>query len=415
LKSLVQHLTSVIIQHKNSQTWQRSRTAKPPENRPKSEEFRLIQQAAYSLYNAVGTACTAHTVHNVHISLQPALDGTTTRVRFNVAFIQHPTAPGNAIWIDVESTIKSSEILSQLDSTSGSGENPSLKRQREVERGNCSSAVRKRVHFKPQSLPIQPLCSQVDVDGIPNLHMQRNFCKVVKRLLRQQERNSCIGLLGDNETGKHLAYLATRTSITTTATSLSEIISQPKSDITKGMSHYERVRLAKHLATAVLYYHTTPWLNRAWRSEDVHFFDSHDSSTEQPKHVLPYMTSSVSTESQSAPPEYHRFIRNPVLFGLGIMLLEVAFQAPFKTLSQSIDCQEGGDSDFVEYFTACRVVELIPGKISASFRDIIKKCLYCDFGHDSDFTSPGLQQAFYNNVITVLDDLEELFKKLQVD
>lgn len=181
------------------------------------------------------------------------------------------------------------------------------------------------------------------------------------------------------------------------------------------MSQYERVRLAKYLATAVLYCHATPWLNRAWRSEDIHFFDSPDPSVEQPQHVCAYMTSSVSTESLPASPAYPRLIRNPVLFGLGVMFLELAFQVPLAALARSIDREEGGKPDFDEYFTARRVVEFSHGKISKSFKEVIKRCLYCDFGHDDDFKSHALQQAFYNNVITVLDDLEEQFRELQLD
>lgn len=417
MESLVKNFGSVINQPKKNHTctWQASTIDRIPECRRKFEDFRVIQQAARSLYDAVGSACAAHTVHNVHISLQPAINGTTTRVRFNIAFIQHPRAPGNAAWIDVESTITSHESYSQLAFTSSSSENPSLKRQREVKREIYSSAPRKRVQFKLPAAPIQPLCSKADVDEIPYLHIQRNFCKVVERFLNQKERNTCIGLLGDNGTCKHLAYLGSRTSITTAAKSLSELISQPRSDITKEMSQYERVRLAKYLATAVLYCHATPWLNRAWRSEDIHFFDSPDPSVEQPQHVCAYMTSSVSTESLPASPAYPRLIRNPVLFGLGVMFLELAFQVPLAALARSIDREEGGKPDFDEYFTARRVVEFSHGKISKSFKEVIKRCLYCDFGHDDDFKSHALQQAFYNNVITVLDDLEEQFRELQLD
>ncbi|KAJ6032530.1 hypothetical protein N7540_003262 [Penicillium herquei] len=415
LVSLVQNFRSVINQPEEPHTWQESRIGKRNECRQRFEDFRIIQKAAHSLYDAVGTACAAHTIHNVHISLQPALAGTKDRVQFNVAFIQHQQVPGNAVWIDVESTIKSRDGYSQLEITSSSEKNYSLKRQRDAERENCSSKQRKRVQFKLPVAPTQPLCSIANLVEIPHLHIQRNFCKVVERFLNQQERNSCIGLLGDNGTCKHLAYLAGRNSVANTAKSLSELISQPRSDIMTEMSQYERVRLAKYLATAVLYYHATPWLNRAWRSEDIHLFDNSDSSIEQPQHVLAYMTSSVSNKSQSASPMYHRFIRNPVLFGLGVMFLEIAFQVPLSSLQQSIDLQEEDKSDFVEYFTARRVVEFSHGKISKSFKDVIKRCLYCDFGHDNDFKSPALQQAFYNNVITVLDDLEERFRELQLD
>lgn len=357
------------------------------------------------------TACAEHPVHNVHMSLQPTLDGTTTRVQFNFALVQRPKAPGKTVWIDVESTIKSPESSLQLESTSCSDRKCSLKRQREEERGKCSSAIRKRVQFKIPPAALQSLCSKSEVVEIPKLHIQRNFCKRVKRLLDHQELSDCIGLLGDNGTCKHMAYLAKQTRIVEAGTSLSEIISQPR-DITKEMSLYERVRLAKHLAIAVLCYHSTPWLNRAWRSEDVHLFHNRDSTIQHPQHAIPYMMSSISAESQPVSPGYHRFVQNPVLFGLGVIFLEIAFQAPIAALRRSIDL-EGGDSDFVEYFTARRVAKICNGKISKSFKEVITRCLYCKFGHDSDFKSLAFQRDFYNDVIVVLDGLEHVFRDLQ--
>ena len=46
----------------------------------------------------------------------------------------------------------------------------------------------------------------------------------------------------------------------------------------KEMGTYERVRLVRYLATAVLYYYSTPWLKKAWSSDDVYFFNDFDIS-----------------------------------------------------------------------------------------------------------------------------------------
>lgn len=124
LDSLIQNFTSTASQPLSPYVRQGSKTTHVSGHRHRFEDFRVIQQAAHSLYDAVGTACTAHTVHNVHISLQPALDGATTRVRFNVAVTQHPKTPGDEVWIDVESTIKSHRGYCELEVGSCSGENP---------------------------------------------------------------------------------------------------------------------------------------------------------------------------------------------------------------------------------------------------------------------------------------------------
>ncbi|KAJ6144078.1 hypothetical protein N7471_003531 [Penicillium samsonianum] len=418
LKSLVQVFASSIPQRKQPRLSEESKIAKTPKGRREFQHFRIVQQAACSLYDALGTACNAHSVHDVHLSLQPDLN--ETRVRFNVAFIQNPMVPGKAVWINVESTIKSSEPSSQPVSTSSSRGHSSLKRPRQLNEAHCPPTSRKRVQFRLLPGPLQSVCPEEPIIGIPNLYLQRNFCTVVERSLHQKECNGCIGLLGDNDICKHLAYMGNQTNSMTASTSLSQLISLSGTDSTGGMGLYERVRLARYLATAVLYYHSTPWLNKAWRSDDVQFFGYHDSLLQQAQHVLPYMTTSIrapnsSMRSHPRSSDYHHIIRNPVLFGLGVMFLELAYQAPLRTLQQPVDLKKGETQGFADYFTAHRLVDDSYRMVSKSFKIIINKCLHCDFGHDSDFASPALQEAFYRDVITGLENLEKVFRELQLD
>ncbi|KAJ5151021.1 uncharacterized protein N7482_010273 [Penicillium canariense] len=420
LKSLVRVFASSILPHKQPQLSEKLTIPGTLQARREFQHFRIVQQAACSLYDAFGTACDTHNVHKVHLSLQPDLDGTSTRVRFNVAFIQHQLTLGNAIWINVESTIKSPGTSSELGSTLLPEGSASLKRPRQLEETQYPPKIRKHVQFQLLSGPSLAPWPEEPIATIPNLYLQRNFCTLVKRSLRLRECNGCIGLLGENEICKHLAYIGNQTNSTATAASLTELILKSSTDTTKHMGLYQRVRLARYLATAVLYYHATPWLNKAWRSDDVHFFGSHDSLLRHAQNVLPYMTTTIqapnsSMQAQSQFSDYHYFIRNPVLFGLGIMLLELAYQAPLGSLQEPVDLEKGTTPGFAEYFTAHRLVEDSYRMVSKSFKTIIKKCLHCDFGHDSDFTSPALQKAFYHDVIGGLENLERVFQELQLD
>lgn len=98
-----------------------------------------------------------------------------------------------------------------------------------------------------------------------------------------------------------------------------------------------------------------------------------------------------------------------------MMLLEIAFEAPFRTLQQTVDLRKGDTPGYADFVTAQRLVSLAGRRTTKDFRDVIKKCLYCDFGHDNDFASPALQEAFYRGVITELERLEKLFQELQID
>lgn len=202
--------------------------------------------------------------------------------------------------------------------------------------------------------------------------------------------------------------------------SLSQLILLSGFNSVEGMGLYERFCLARSLATAVLYYHATPWLKSPWRSEDVQFFADHDSLLKQVQHVLPYVSTSIhapdfSTQTQPQSSDYCYVICNPVLFGLGVMLLELAYQAPLRMLQAPVDLQRGETQGFADYFTAHRLVNNGHSKVSRSFQVIVKKCLHCDFGHDSDFASTALQEAFYHDVIKGLESSEQVFLELQLD
>jgi hypothetical protein len=410
---------SSLPQQKQSQLLEESKTPRKPRARLEFEHFRVVQQAACSLYKALESACSVHNVHNVHISLQPDLNGALNQVKFNIAFVQNPMTPGKAAWINVESTIKSSNKILQQVLTSSVGQSSPLKRPIHVKESNCEPKPRKRVQFELPPGHLHSMFPEEPMTTLPNLYLQRNFCTVIERSLHQQRSNGLIGLLGDNAICKHLAYMGKQTHSMATSSSLSQLISLSATNSTQGMGLYERVRLARHLATAVLYYHATPWLNKAWRSDDVHFFGGHDSLLQQARNVLPYMTTSIqapnSSQLKQICSDYEHFIRNPVLFGLGVMLLELAYQAPLRTLQQPIDLRKGKTQGFADYFTAHRLVDHSYCMVSTSFKVIIKKCLHCDFGHDSDFTNRALQEAFYHDVIGGLENLEKIFQELQLD
>nr|XP_001397435.2 hypothetical protein ANI_1_1438144 [Aspergillus niger CBS 513.88] len=405
LGSIVGVLRSEISREQTPRSSDEARMTRTVIEHYEFQQFRIVQQAACNLYDAFRTACHAHSVHDVHLSLKPDLKGTLTQVRFNLALIQDPsvTTTGKAVWISVESSIKPSDDSFQSSFSTFSTPSTSQKRSRAI------------------SGPVQASSQEKTPITIPKLFLQRNLCTLVQRSLCQGGSGGCIGLLRDDETCKHLAYIDTQTnSSTTSASSLAQLLSRSASKPTRDMGPYECVQLAKYLATAVLYYHATPWLQKAWRSNDVHFLGDHESLLQQTRQALPYITTSIqasasvdSTNTESF--VYRQLIRNPVLFGLGIMFIELTHQVPITALEEHVDQVKGGTRDFVEYFTADRLVTHSNQIVSNGFREIIRKCLHCDFGHNSDFSSPALQEAFHRDVIVGLENLERRLRDLQLN
>ncbi|KAJ5704249.1 hypothetical protein N7493_011387 [Penicillium malachiteum] len=327
--------------------------------------FRVIQKAAHSLYAAFETACNAHSVHDVYLSLQPHFNGNLTLVSFNIAF-ENPQTSGRMAWIDVESTMKSVESLLPT-SPSAVLETPLTNRKREGESESlqCSYPVRKCVQFQTFIQPIQALPSHIPqgpAGTIASLHLQRNFCAVLERSFLRPECTSCLGVLGNSDACKHLAYINTD-GHQAPSPSLSEFIASSKADLTGGLGLYERISIGQKpsygcpllpcdaVALQSLAQRECPIL---WRS---------------------FKPSSTTTRS----------------------ILHSHFDS---SIEQLWIYKKGGTAGFADYFTAQRLVDLAGRRTTKDFRDIIKECLYCNFGHDNDFTSPSLQEAFYRGVIT---------------
>ncbi|KAF9882693.1 hypothetical protein FE257_005520 [Aspergillus nanangensis] len=388
------------------------------------EHFRIVQQAANSLYDALGKSCTEHPLHKVHLSLQPRLNGTSTQVDFSVALGSLNTDSSQhtqSMWINVESIMKTTRSSTQISSRSYpvtetmGGKHPS------DEYGRSPTSKRKRARLHSLSKSTLPSLSMTLRLDVPHLFLQQNLCSVVHRQLHAQLTlcNNYIGILDDNAVYRHLIYINPHTEKASTSASLSELMLLSKTNSTKSLGLYDRVRLAKYLATAVLYYHTSPWLNRHWRSKDVRFFGKEEDAAQlfRSPEALPYISACVQVPNPErgnhVPSEYDLIIRNPVVFGLGVMLLELAYQAPFDNLKQGIDFGQGTVS-FPNYVAAKRLAGDVNVHISASFKKIVKKCLDCDFGYDTDFQSPALQDAFYYQVIGGLEEIEKKLQQLQL-
>ena len=95
--------------------------------------------------------------------------------------------------------------------------------------------------------------------------------------------------------------------------------------VISGISVHERIKLAKILAITVLQYHDTPWLSQLWTSEDIFFFGTQRKSSvlALPDISAPHLNAKV-TSQQSQRLSTSTVARNPFLFSLGAVMIELA-------------------------------------------------------------------------------------------
>ena len=379
------------------------------------------------MYEALRKACTKHTEHLAHFRLGVENivieEESSSQVKFDMAFTHRAFTNnpglGDPVWFLVDSIINEHtescsnnqvECLDRLEK--------SLKRQLEPAPVAASKKVKKTVRFTtlvptpmpmPCFLPESSNLAREDCIG-------NDFCDLIRRRFRQPlQTNTCV-VLENTAQCKQLVYPSpfTATPESRKATSLGQLITstRPQGAVGHIMVH-ERIALAKRLAIAVLQYHATPWLQLSWRSNDVFFFDIEGRSHVQssPDLSAPYINAKIQAQSTQVQAQPQSAIaRNPILFSLGVVFLEIAYGASLESFQQDGDANNG--QLHTEFFTARRLAKLKRTVMGPTFNDIVEQLVEGAFPCGDDLSNPVLQDRYYEDVICPLDRLEQDFSKL---
>ena len=359
------------------------------------ERCHTIRVASQQVYKALGRACTKHTEHLAHFNLhaeqgEEIQEGQSSDIKFKLAF-RHvnlvDSGSGDPLWFMVDSILQdscdngSSQDTDKLDLLG-----MSLKRQFQPPTSCAQKPSVKRVRFQmqpPAASPTLSLGASLRPNNLllPPI-MRRDFCDYLRRYTCKPptKENTCIGMLEATERCKHLVYPLPPMFDTTDKHGLSLegfLTSMSSKKEFFVFPHYERLCLAKNLALAVLQYYATPWLKIAWRSQDILFFRDRKESliTPGPNLSAPYLNMKVvggDGESADRMQASRSLAPNPILFGLGIVLLEIAYSAPLKSLQKPCDLENGIQTQFTEFFTARRLTSSIGREMGSSYGTIVK-------------------------------------------
>ncbi|KAL2071259.1 hypothetical protein VTL71DRAFT_12494 [Oculimacula yallundae] len=444
-------------------------TAFPPQ---KVKESRLIQRASAQLYDAIGIACQSHTEHYAHFQLLPKnVNSTDTEeafVRFNIAFTHDQTgalATLEPVWIAVDSSFLQNTSTASSQSIIQPGEPSSLSQALGRTLAPASPHPRKKLKTQKtvrfmQSPPTcsmsRPLTSQPQQtcsgnsptaqdqqmkppctaltskpsqhSSLPDFCIQHDFCHQLRKscTYSRSPENKYIGYFQKSGPCKHLVYFAAPVAVHnyTQPESLAAIIGlMARKAESEQFLEYERLRLATRLAEAVLQFHATPLLKGYWHSDDVIFFRNgkpDDSASISSPHLNVQVGStkspkSIAQDSQDVDNVTGHMIRNPYLFSLGVVLIELAFQAPLRSLYNTRELNTGQFSALSDFIVASRLSKTISSSLGPMYGKVVRKCLGCDFGQGTtDLSDEKLQAAVYQDVVCELEKLERGFALLQL-
>ena len=201
---------------------------------------------------------------------------------------------------------------------------------------------------------------------------------------------------------------------------LEDILTNARSGL-KPIPIPDKISLARSLAAAVLQYHSTPWLKQEWRSQDIVFFGVRERSPggiRSPYLTTPHLKATIKTRSTTQVvnaaalsrststvnlPYQQTPIRNQTLFNLGVMLVEIAYNAPLHDLELP---QDNKGRDDTPYWTALRLAHGLEAMWTSAYEEVVKVCLYCSLGPADDLNDQRLRDNFYREVVQRLAKLQ---------
>ena len=398
------------------------------------EKHRDVGKAAQLVYDALRKACTKHTDHLAHFCVQVedvTFDyGCLAKIKFSISFT-HMMSSGSVyqedpVWFVVDSTLDRPTAMPD-EHTSHKFEDfkQTLKRQvnsipeRTAKKPKTSVSFQSSLLHSSCGVTSSTLASMLSTEIVPG----EKFCDFLRQSFARPITfcNVPLPALENSTFCRQLIYpLPAKNTQLDQPISLSQLVSpQNGRRRMEDFSPYERVRLAKTLAIAVLQYHATPWLRETWRSEDVYFFGLDDKTKDVPVLTPPYVNANVSNRnghvSQTLPLVTREMARNSLLFSLGVFLIEIALQISLISLQRPIDLEDARTDRNTEFFVARRISKAKCTGMGPRYDAVIRRLVECDFGCGDNLNTQELQDAFHDTVISPLDTLEQELRKIHLD
>lgn len=412
----------------NVLTWRDNVAAPGPVDR-RETVIGAVRRAARQLYHALSKAwlCKTHEIHfgTICLGIEDRMQGRQPKIKFTLALTVKKwgtSASAESMWFTVECGIR--DIRHVVYFTDSVNDMPPLPRDspsgRDEKgwRGFTLLIEPGDITASPASASPSLLEDMTVASGKPdssrrhqsdNLEDIRDICSELRQ--RRSGINSPLaGLLQKaNKLKEFVSQSNGHSSYSRGTLSLQEALSTTKS-LQGTISTKEKLRLANTLAIAMLEFHSTPWLRETWGSDDVLFY-SFNGTKEDGLLGIPFLKAPLVEDPRNDDlypgccdkREPRKGVRNSYIYSLGIVLLELGFGAPLRSLRRDLD-EEGGQIDkTTDDRTADRLKYLVSKQLGARYGKVVRKCLDCDFDSGYELDNIELRNAVFDQVVKELD------------
>ena len=163
----------------------------------------------------------------------------------------------------------------------------------------------------------------------------------------------------------------------------------------------KRLRLALFLGAGFLYLRTSSWLQQVWSSKDVHFFNAvefNDGHVSTGVFLQAHLSSSES-QRQTAEIGESSTSRSGLL-SLGLILIEVAFSAPWRKLQLTEDTTKILTEREKNFIDLMRLSYTVSRELGSRYARVVRTCL--SEGLDTDNArgrQASLDKVIYEDIV----------------
>ena len=400
------------------------------------QRYQTIGQASCQIYEALSKACTKHTEHQALFRVeveQELVHGIYGSLfKFDMAFTS-PKSSSSAqqddlLWFVINSIVGDGHTDPSVEDIVDVNKEvlvQSLQRQTEPSEVVAAKKPEKRVKFHASTPPPPPAPIQADIPIPSSLEsfdsVRRDLCDYLRRHIHGAVSEGVWPWVLENRGNcKNILYPSSTSCMQLRqATSLADLISSVTEQESNGrIPLFERVRLAKILAIAVLQYHATPWLATPWRSENIYLIASGNPSSSQTIQDLssPHLKVRIKDSNEQLPgvsaSSPDEVAQNALLFSLAVVLLEIAHSASLETMYRPLDHMNGAETPYTQFRAARRLAKSHYSILGPRYHKIVERLLEYDFAYGDDLGNRELQAAIHNEVICPLEQLEQGLRQL---
>ena len=351
--------------------------------------IKLSQGASKRLYEILSCkwCCKDHIYHIASLDLEDKGRDVDSNVEFILCFTCWQTTgvrPSSPLWLKIDSKQNDGYMEAMREEPHVPNAMEGL--QNQLARTPLFQRTPRVTFHQPEPAPTSATTMQEDLD------LTGNLCAYIHQTHTDAADGQCLGRLAKtnlNPFQYSLHRIQTPSDNLSDTRSLNELLREGKS-----LDWTQKFKLARTLALSVLRFHSTKWLPRLWRSNDIYFFESTENCLIGSPHLRPRLHDETATVEN-----YLHSI--PELFSLGIVLLELFYDRALDDISQL--SQGFSMNDVQTLFEARRLSRDASLGFNMIYRNVVQKCLDCHFSGGPSLEERELQTRVLVEVVKKLD------------